>query len=78
MAWQNMIQGCFGLADREFAGHPSDEQRAFELLSELRENSVGWTEFETELRSQLSNMSKLHANDQVERVASFFRMWLLD
>lgn len=78
MRWQNRISGCFGLADREFAGHPSDMERAFELLTQLRQEHVGWEEFEEELRSQLANMRKLGTDEQVKRVREAFQFWLLD
>ena len=32
MTWKNEIQMCFGLADRRFAGHPSDQQRAYKVI----------------------------------------------
>lgn len=78
MTWQQMIGRCFGLEDRHFAGHPSDENTAFELLTELRTRHIGWQMFEAELRSQLANMPKLHTEDEVARVKTFFRVWMLD
>lgn len=78
MDWTKKISGCFGLEDRRFAGHPTDEQRAFELLTELRQEHVGWAEFERELRHQLGDMPKLNANNEVTRVARYFRAWMLD
>ena len=29
--WKRLVRGCFGGVDREFAIHPLDEERAFEL-----------------------------------------------
>ena len=78
MDWQERIRGCFGLEDRQFAGHPSDEERAFELLTQLRQEHVGWAEFERELRQQLGRMPKLNPDDEVDRVAKYFRVWMLD
>jgi len=37
------VAGCFGSTDLIFAGHPSDEERAFKLLSECRHDNVGWS-----------------------------------
>lgn len=76
--WTKLIGQCFGLEDREFAGHPSDEETAFELLAELRARYVGWSEFERELRRQLDRMPKLDTDREVRRVRGFFRPWLLD
>ena len=76
--WKKQIRGCFGLADRKFAGHPSDEERAFELLTQLRRENIGWEEFEDELRKQLEAMPQLHTDEQVEIVRKAYRFWLLD
>ena len=78
MPWREMINGCFGLADRQFAGHPSDEERAFDLLAELRKKHIGWQEFEFDLRQQLGSMPKLNADAEVKRVSTYFRPWMLD
>lgn len=76
--WKSMIHWCFGLEDRPFAQHPSAEQDAFELLTELRARAVGWTTFERELRRQLNQMPKLDTEAEVSRVRGYFRIWLLD
>ncbi len=76
--WENLIHQCFGLEDRQFAGHPSDEKTAFELLAQLRAANVGWSRLERELRRQLDSMPKLDTDEQVQRVRDFFRPWLLD
>lgn len=78
MDWKDKISGCFGLDDREFAKHPSDDIRAFELLSILRNENVGWEEFSGELVKYLNNTPKPHKSDQVKRVEKFYRIWLLD
>jgi hypothetical protein len=66
------------LKNREFAGHPSDEETAFQLLAELRARHVGWSEFERELRRQLDRMPKLDTAREVRRVRGFYRPWMLD
>ncbi|GGD84314.1 hypothetical protein GCM10011515_00080 [Tsuneonella deserti] len=76
--WKSMIHWCFGLEDREFAQHPSDEQNAFELLTELRSRAVSWPTFERELRKQLGGMPKLDTEAEVRRVHGYFGPWLLD
>ncbi len=76
--WKKLIGQCFGLEDRQFAGHPSDEQTAFEVLGELRARHVGWSEFERELRRQLDRMPSLDTDREVARVRGYFRVWLLD
>ena len=76
--WESMICRCFGLEDRPFGQHPSSEQDAFELLTELRSRAVGWGTFERELRRQLDRMPKLDTEAEVRRVRVYFRVWLLD
>lgn len=76
--WKDMIDRCFGLEDRAFAEHPSDEIEAFALLTELRRHYVGWSEFERELRRRLDGMPKLNNKEQVKLVRCYFRIWLLD
>lgn len=78
MSWKNKLEHCFGLADRRFAGHPSDEQRAFEVLMELRADNVGWEEIEKVVRAFLQGNQKLHVEEQVKLVKTYFRPWVLD
>lgn len=76
--WQEKISRCFGLEDRHFAGHPSDEQEAFELLAQLRNENIGWAEFRKELANQLATMPKLNATNEINRVRKYFKVWMLD
>ncbi len=76
--WKSMIHRCFGLEDRPFAQHPSSEQDAFELLTELRARAIGWATFERELRRQLDQMPKLDTEAEVRCVHAYYRLWLLD
>ena len=78
VAWQKKIGGCFGDQDQVFAGHPLDEQRAFELLTQLRDEDVRWEEFAAELRSYLSSMPLTHQDEQFEKVHRFYEPWLAD
>lgn len=43
--WKNLIPQCFCHGERGFVGHPSEEEAAFELLSQLRAKQVGWSTF---------------------------------
>jgi hypothetical protein len=78
MNWMQMIDHCFGLKDRPFAQHPSDEETAFDLLMILRSKHIGWAEFERQLRRRLDTMPKLDTDEEVRRVRGYFRIWLLD
>ncbi|MGJ8562827.1 MAG: hypothetical protein ACSHXY_04675 [Alphaproteobacteria bacterium] len=74
----NELRGCFGLEDRKFAGHPSDEIRAFDLLQKLREDNVGWEVVEMCVRRLLLSNKKLNADEQVAEVKKYYRPWILD
>lgn len=76
--WKNLIPQCFCHGEREFVGHPSEEEAAFELLSQLRAKQVGWSTFERELRLQLAAWPKLDSHKEVARVRERFGPWLLD
>ena len=78
MSWEEKLHSCFGLADRRFALHPSDEEQAFEVLSELRKTHIGWGRVEEEIRRFLQGNKHLDVDAEVDRVRTFFRPWLLD
>lgn len=74
------VAGCFGSTDLIFAGHPSDEERAFKLLSECRHDNVGWSALEAELRKYLvsNKAGSSHINNQIEKAEKVMKPWLLD
>ncbi|TBG08444.1 hypothetical protein ELG79_36600 [Rhizobium leguminosarum] len=80
MNWTDKISGCFGESDLIFAGHPNDEQRAFDLLVYLRKEKMGWgkvrAEFEAFLDSEMANEE--HKERQLAKVEVGYRSWLLD
>lgn len=76
--WKNQIENCFGMTDKAFAVHPSDENAAFSLLTTLRNESVGWAELETETRKFLSDCASEHVDRQVSKMEGAMRFWLLD
>lgn len=80
MNWQDRIAGCFGQTDKIFAGHPSDEDRAFELLKTLRAQNVGWAEVAREIGNYLRSerCNEQHIETQLKSVSRFFKPWLLD
>lgn len=78
MDWKEKLSRCFGLSDRKFAGHPSDKQRAYELLGYLIQQNIGMSEVEAELRIILKDTHNLHEDEQIERVRDFFKLWLDD
>jgi hypothetical protein len=76
--WQQDLGRCFGLEDRQFAGHPSDLRTAYEMLGKLIEKNIGMSEVQLEVRRVLSNNRTLHVEDQVARVSKFLEIWLDD
>ena len=76
--WKEMVRGCFGEVDKIFAGHPLDENRAFELLKVCRDQSIGWTALEREFRSFLSGLDTSHVAKQIQRARRMMKDWLLD
>jgi hypothetical protein len=78
--WKENIAGCFGTHDAKFARHPSDEKRAFDLLTRLRSEGVGWSETSAAIWGHLKSKGARdeHINEEMERVESHFRAWLGD
>ena len=87
--WKDMIGGCFGSADKIFAGHPSDRERAIDLLQECDKNAVSLSsllqETEIYLKDSLDfnsqtpdiqqNMQK-HIDEQLSNIKEKFEHWL--
>ncbi len=77
-SWISQIPGCFGVSDKIFAGHPNDEDRAFELLKRLRVEGVGWADLEKEARAFLKDCSPSHVEAQIDKMKHAMGPWLLD
>ena len=78
--WEERVPGCFGNTDLIFAGHPLDENRAFDLLATLREGNVGWSEAKSAFRDHLERegASTDHISNQISKIENRYRPWLLD
>ncbi|ONF47785.1 hypothetical protein [Methylobacterium radiotolerans] len=74
------VRGCFGETDLIFAGHPNDEERAFQWLADLRKRSVGWKAARAQVVEYLESRgaSASHVQQQTEKVRRLFKPWLLD
>ncbi len=79
MDWTQKIPGCFGSDDLNFAGHPCDAERAFDLLKECRDQNVGLQELENAVRQFLASKTanKQHIADQIKRIREHCEPWLL-
>lgn len=80
MEWKGKISGCFGHELGGFASHPLDEARAFDLLTTLRKESVGWQEVADEFTNYLISKAANadFSAEQMKKVEAYFKPWLLD
>lgn len=80
MTWEKKIAGCFGISNLVFAGHQAEEDRAFELLIEIRREHVGWNEISRAFRSYLDQHTpdKAHIEKQMREIECLYKFWLLD
>jgi hypothetical protein len=80
MSFDRELPRCFGVADRIFAGHPSDEDAAFEWLKSLRKRHIGWKAARAQIREYLKskNARRAHIQEQVKRARLRLKPWLLD
>jgi hypothetical protein len=78
--WDDHVPGCFGTADRVFARHAADEDRAFVWLTDLRTRGVGWTEARAQLKAFLDSekFSPADIKEQLARAKSKMKPWLRD
>jgi len=73
-----MITGTFGQMDLIFAGHPSDSERAFELLKECRNVNLGMEDLLEEVKKHLVNKEAgdEHVVEQLKKVELMFSGWI--
>lgn len=78
MPWEDNVGGAFAYQTAPFAVHPLDEQRAFNLLKDMREADASWDEVDTAFRSYLQrqSMSQGFVDEQMQEVERHFRPWL--
>lgn len=78
MDWGKDISGCFGIADHKFALHDLEIERAFALLSKLREQGVSWKDTDEAFRTYLQNKTtnNEHIKTQMAKVKKFMEPWL--
>lgn len=49
MAWMDDLEGAFGAADRKFAIHPSDKQRAEDVIRSAKTYGASFDDLEKEI-----------------------------
>jgi len=80
MQWDKQTPGCFGKANLIFAGHPMDEDRAFEWMIDLRKRNIGMKEVSVQVEAYLKSegASPDHIKQQIKDVQEHMKPWLLD
>jgi hypothetical protein len=78
MMWDDKVPGCFEAADKLFAVHPLDEERAFAWLVSLRKRKATLADVERQVRAYLASegCGSGHIREQIERLHSHFGPWL--
>jgi hypothetical protein len=83
MTWKSKIAGCFGTADKEFATHGADEERALKLLGRLCKRQIPWPRVQNAFKGYLDAElpdtdpdKKKHIQKQMMRVKARFKPWL--
>ena len=70
MSWEDKISASFGVADKKFAMHASDAEKAAELLEAANKENVGWSDYLAGIERWLkeSGCSEQHIKTEMERV----------
>jgi len=68
------IGGCFGDADKIFAGHASDEERAKEIRKLAYKNEISLSEIQNIISGHLfrTGFYAEHCKEQTEKATKFF------
>jgi hypothetical protein len=80
MGFDKKLSGCFGSDDLKFAGHPADEDRAFQWLASLRRRKIGCKAALKQIREFLQSKGATagHTKTQTVKAARYLKPWLLD
>jgi hypothetical protein len=80
VSYDTQLTGCFGYSDLIFAGHPADEERAFEWLTSLRKRNISYKEALGQIKSflQSKGANTGHIMTQEKAASEFLKPWLLD
>lgn len=70
MSWKKKIPGCFGAADRVFAGHVLDKERARKMLEDAAASGASIDDVAQEADRFLDGegCSQQHRSEQEQRV----------
>ena len=75
-----LIRSSYGAADREFAGHPNDRERAAQSIKAANDAEVGYEEFLQLHRDFLAGegRTQAHINTELEKVKDITRYFTND
>jgi len=78
MDWIEKIPGCFGGADKAFAGNPVDDKRAKALRADLMKAGVTWDDVEKEFQDfqEGQDVAPDQIATEMQKVERFFRLKL--
>lgn len=71
MPWKEKISVCFGASDMEFARHDTERRNAKEVLCEVLNSGVGFSEYKEEAERWLKSkgLTEDHIARQMARVS---------
>lgn len=72
--WKTHLKQSFGIVDKRFAGHPMDEQKAREARKIIKRDGVSWADIEGEIMRILQGTTPAHAQAQLEKARTFFKL----
>lgn len=80
ITWQDRIDGTLGSVDRRFAVHENDKDRAYDMLGQLRAESIGIQQVKKAYADKLraKNCLPKVIDEAVQRVGAFFGPWIKD
>lgn len=76
--WDEELPGCFGENDLVFANGPSERDRAFAWVQDLRKRKVGWKEARKQIVAFLRDKgtSEERIKEEVRRAKKAIEFWL--
>lgn len=71
--WKQPLKQAFGIVDKRFAGHPSDQERAREARKLINKANISWDEIEEEISRILQDCTAEHLQAQLVAARKFFK-----
>lgn len=71
--WKQPLKQAFGIVDKRFAMHPSDQERAREARKLINNADISWDEIEEEISRLLQGCTAEHLQAQLAAARKFFK-----